>query len=208
MRRDRWSAAQSIVSRRGVLGGGLAAGLLLGRRATAHEPEPFVLPEAYQPARVPFAPGLFPGEIHVLPDEFHLYWTLGDGEAIRFAVGVGRPGLYEAGAFSVGARQEWPSWRPTDDMIERDPDAYAQYADGMPGGPDNPLGARALYLHNAGGQDTYLRIHGTTEPHTIGTAVSNGCARLTNDHVVELYDLVPVGTAVFLYEQTASGSDA
>ena len=194
---------QGVLSRRGVLGGGLVVGLLSGNHAFAHEAEPFVLPDAYQPTLVRIDAGLPAGEIHVLPNRFQLYWTLSDGEAIRFAIGVGRPGLYHAGAFTVGAKQEWPSWRPTDAMIERDPEAYARYADGMPGGPDNPLGARALYLHDEAGGDTYLRIHGTNDPQTIGSAVSNGCARLTNDHVIELYDLVPVGTPVFLYEQAA-----
>ena len=88
-------------------------------------------------------------------------------------------------------------------MIRRDPEAYAQYAGGMPGGKDNPLGARALYLFDGKGRDTYLRIHGTNKPRTIGTAVSNGCARLTNDHITDLYDRVPIGTTVYLYEQAA-----
>lgn len=188
-------------SRRRVLAGGLAAGLLPGVRGLAHEAEPFVLPEAFEPTLVRLDAGLPAGEIHVLPNLFQLYWTLSDGEAVRFAVGVGRPGLYHEGTFTVGAKREWPSWRPTDAMIERDPEAYAKYADGMPGGPDNPLGARALYLYDAEGRDTYLRIHGTNNPRTIGTAVSNGCARLTNDHIVILYDLVPLGTRVSLYKQ-------
>lgn len=89
-------------------------------------------------------------------------------------------------------------------MIRRDPDSYAKYSDGMPGGIDNPLGARALYLFDADGRDTYLRIHGTNEPRTIGTAVSNGCARLTNDHVRILYDHVELGTRVELYPQFSS----
>ena len=188
-------------TRRGVLAAGLLGGLLPALGARAHEAEPFVLPEEFEPTLVRLDAGLSPGEIHVLPNRFQLYWTLADGEAIRFAIGVGRPGLYHAGRFVVGDKREWPSWKPTPAMIERDPAAYARYADGMPGGPDNPLGARALYLFDEAGRDTFLRIHGTNDPRTIGTAVSNGCARLTNDHIVLLYDLVPIGTRVFLYRQ-------
>ena len=143
------------------------------------------------------------GSIHVFPDQFRLYLILPDQLSRRYTVGVGKPGLYQAGEFAVGAKREWPNWRPTPDMIARDPDAYAKYADGMPGGVDNPLGARALYLYDATGQDTYLRIHGTNKPRTIGTAVSNGCARLTNDHVVDLYDRVDIGAAVYLHRPTA-----
>ena len=88
-------------------------------------------------------------------------------------------------------------------MIRRNPDAYARYANGMPGGEENPLGARALYLFDGSGHDTYLRIHGTNKPRTIGSAVSNGCARLTNEHIIDLYDRVPVGTPVILYTQSA-----
>lgn len=193
-------------SRRRVLASALAASVLATGRGAAHEAEPFVLPEAFQPTLVRIDAGLMAGEIHVLPDRFQLYWTLSGGEAIRFAVGIGKPGLYHAGAFTVGDKREWPSWRPTKAMIERNPDAYARWADGMPGGPDNPLGARALYLYDDEGRDTFLRIHGTNDPSTIGTAVSNGCARLTNDHIMQLYGLVPLGTRVALYRQ--SGADA
>ena len=85
-------------------------------------------------------------------------------------------------------------------MIEREPEVYEKYADGVPGGIDNPLGARALYLYYVGTKrDSYLRIHGTSDPGTIGHAVSNGCARLTNEHITELYERVPIGTKVVLY---------
>lgn len=142
-----------------------------------------------------------PGEIHVAPDEFALYWTLPGGRAIRYAVGIGREGLYQPGEFFVGAKKEWPSWTPTDDMIDREPEKYAQHADGMPGGLDNPLGARALYLFTPEGGDTFLRIHGTNKPETIGRAVSNGCARLVNDQMIDLYEMVPLDTRVVLYRQ-------
>ena len=90
-------------------------------------------------------------------------------------------------------------------MIKREPEKYAQYAeDGIPGGPGNPLGARAIYLFQEGRGDTFLRIHGTDDPATIGRAVSNGCAGLTNDHIVDLYDRVQLDAPVFLYPKTRS----
>ncbi len=97
----------------------------------------------------------------------------------------------------IGAKKEWPSWTPTPDMIERDPAAYEKWADGMPGGPDNPLGARALYLFKDGA-DTFFRIHGTNLPRTIGTNASNGCIRMANEHVIDLYQRVPIGAPVFV----------
>ena len=195
------------LNRRSLLVSGMAAGVGSGLPAWAHEQGPFRMPEDYLPTVVKIDANLPTGEIHVFPDQFRLYWTMPDQEAIRFTVGVGRPGLYHAGAFTVGAKREWPSWKPTREMIARDPERYEKYADGMPGGPDNPLGARALYLYDDAGRDTYLRIHGTNDPRTIGTAVSNGCARLTNEDITLLYGGVLVGTPVFLYRQGASGAD-
>jgi lipoprotein-anchoring transpeptidase ErfK/SrfK len=98
----------------------------------------------------------------------------------------------------VQVKKEWPTWRPTDDMIERDPGHYGKYKgneDAMPGGPGNPLGARAMYLFQ-NGHDTYFRIHGTIEPESIGRSVSNGCIRMLNSSVIDLYDRVPIGTVV------------
>ncbi|WP_106159096.1 L,D-transpeptidase [Hasllibacter halocynthiae] len=159
------------------------------------------LPDQFLPRMVRTRAGFEANEIHVDPGQFALYWTLPNAQAIRYSVGIGRPGLYEAGEFYVGAKREWPSWTPTPDMIERDPASYAQYADGMPGGPENPLGARAIYLFTPSRGDTFLRIHGTNAPRTIGTAVSNGCARLVNPHAVDLYDRVPLNSRVVLYPQ-------
>ncbi len=170
--------------------------------ASAHETEPFVLPDDYLPTLIDMPASVPAGDIHVFPNQFRLLLTLPDAKALRYTVGVGKPGLYHPGQFTVGMKQEWPSWTPTPAMIKRNPDAYARYADGMPGGEENPLGARALYLFDDTGRDTYLRIHGTNKPRTIGTAVSNGCARLTNEHISELYEKVPIGTKVFLHEQT------
>lgn len=145
------------------------------------------------------------GSIHVVPDEFFLYLILKDGMAIRYGVGVGRKGLYKPGTFTVARKAKWPWWRPTNSMIRREPHKYARYKDGLKGGPNNPLGARALYLYDEAGRDTYLRIHGTNQPATIGSAVSNGCARLTNEHVKDLYERVKIDARVHLHPK-ASGA--
>ncbi|MFV2037515.1 MAG: L,D-transpeptidase [Paracoccaceae bacterium] len=187
----------------------IAAGSVgLAAPALAHvKGETYVLPEEYMPREVRLRDKFPAGEIHVDPNQFALYWTLERKKAIRYTVGIGRGNLYHSGVFHVGAKQEWPRWIPTDDMKERSPEAYADFAEGeiyengMPGGIANPLGARALYLYTAAGKDTYLRIHGTNNPKTIGVAVSNGCARLVNDQVKELYEMVPVGTKVVLLEK-------
>lgn len=197
---------QAKLHRRSLLAAGLAASACSAIPVWAHEQGPLQMPEDFLPTVVRIDADLPPGEIHVFPDMFRLYWTLTQQEAIRFTVGIGRPGLYHAGHFTVGAKQEWPRWRPTSEMIAREPEKYAKYADGMPGGPDNPLGARALYLYDEAGRDTYLRIHGTNDPRTIGTAVSNGCARLTNEDIIWFYPGVGIGTRVFLYRRIASAA--
>jgi lipoprotein-anchoring transpeptidase ErfK/SrfK len=122
--------------------------------------------------------------------------VLKDQLAIRYGVGVGREGFGWSGVVRVGAKQEWPSWTPPAAMIERRPELVA-YAAGMPGGPDNPLGARALYLYD-GGRDTMFRIHGTNEPWSIGQNVSSGCIRMLNAHVTELYRMARIGTKVIV----------
>ncbi|WP_375264177.1 L,D-transpeptidase [Palleronia sp.] len=190
-----------MLNRRSFLALSAAGFALSGTVATAHSktiPD-YNLPPSMQPRRVAFAQGFAPGEIHVFPDQFELYWTMPNAQAMRYKVGVGRPGLYESGEFYVGAKKEWPSWTPTQAMIEREPEKYQQFADGMAGGIENPLGARALYLFTSDRGDTFLRIHGTNEPSTIGVAVSNGCTRLVNNQIGDLYERVPVGTPVFLH---------
>jgi lipoprotein-anchoring transpeptidase ErfK/SrfK len=170
-------------------------------RAFAHAEQTadnWIIPEEFLPRPVRFADEQFPGSIIVDPDYFALYFALTSRRGVQYSVGVGRDSLYESGDFTVGAKKEWPSWTPTKDMIARDPDHYARWADGMPGGPDNPLGARALYLFDDAGNDTFLRIHGTPEPWTIGSAVSNGCVRLANEHIALLYDQVELGAPVYL----------
>ena len=128
-----------------------------------------------------------PGTIVVSTTERRLYYVLGDGKAVRYGVGVGRPGFQWGGAHSVTMKREWPDWRPPAAMLKRRPDLPRH----MAGGPENPLGARAMYL----GTSLY-RIHGSNEPWTIGQAVSSGCIRMRNEDVIDLYERVKVGTKV------------
>ncbi len=197
-----------MLSRRQLLAAGavLAAGTVGLKSAEAHKAgEKYVLPEKYMPRVVSMRQRFEPGTIDVFPDQYWLFLHLGGRQALRYSVGVGRGNLYHSGTFFVGAKKEWPEWTPTPDMIKRNSDDYARYADGMPGGINNPLGARALYLFTKERGDTFLRIHGTNDPRTIGVAVSNGCARLVNDQVVELYNKVPVGTQVVLHPKSGMG---
>jgi lipoprotein-anchoring transpeptidase ErfK/SrfK len=131
------------------------------------------------------------GAITVDTRNRYLYFSLGDGRAIRYGVGVGREGFSWSGAARVGRKAEWPTWTPPAEMLKRRPDLPRF----MEGGLENPLGARALYLY-AGKRDTLFRIHGTNEPWTIGEAVSSGCIRMLNDDVVDLYNRVRVGATV------------
>ena len=138
------------------------------------------------------------GQMLILPRSYYLYFVTEPKKAIRYGVGVGKAGLEFTGSATIDVKKEWPTWRPTQEMIERSPRTYGRFANNkyvQPGGPDNPLGARALYLFQDG-RDTYIRIHGTTQPETIGTAASNGCFRMINEHVIDLYGRVPVGTTV------------
>lgn len=130
-----------------------------------------------------------PGTIVVSTSERRLYYVLGNGQALRYGVGVGRPGFSWSGVKTVVNKREWPDWTPPAQMLRRRPDLPRH----MKGGPDNPLGARAMYI---GG--TLYRIHGSNEPDTIGQAVSSGCIRMMNDDVVDLYERVKVGTKVIV----------
>ena len=131
------------------------------------------------------------GTITVDTKNRYLYLSLGNGQAVRYGVGVGRAGFEWSGTAQIGRKAEWPAWTPPPAMLKRRPDLPRH----MEGGIDNPLGARALYLHN-GGKDTLFRIHGTNEPDTIGQAVSSGCIRMMNDDVTDLYNRVRIGTKV------------
>jgi len=202
-----------MIKRRTFLATGAAFGASgLAAPALAHKlGEEYVLPEEYMPREVKLKTKLEPGEVHVDPNQFALFWTLPDNRAMRYTVGIGRGNLYHSGTFYVGAKKKWPWWTPTPDMIKRSPNSYKNfeeggiYENGQPGGINNPLGARALYLYTPGRGDTYLRIHGTNDPRTIGVAVSNGCARLINPQVEELYELVPMGAKVVLYPKANAG---
>ena len=136
---------------------------------------------------VSFTGSYAPGTIFINTAERRLYLVLPNGQALRYGIGVGRDGFRWSGVHRISAKKQWPGWTPPSQMLARRPD-LPRY---MPGGIDNPLGARAMYLGS-----TLYRIHGSNEPETIGQAVSSGCFRMTNDDVKDLYDRVSVGTTV------------
>jgi len=131
--------------------------------------------------------GYAPGTIVIHTAERRLYLVQGGGQAISYGIGVGRDGFRWSGTHRITAKREWPAWTPPAQMLRRRPDLPRH----MPGGIENPLGARAMYLGS-----TLYRIHGSDEPETIGQAVSSGCFRMTNEDVVDLYNRVGVGTTV------------
>jgi lipoprotein-anchoring transpeptidase ErfK/SrfK len=142
------------------------------------------------------------GTVVIDPQAHHLYFVQGDGTAIRYGVGVGRQGFGWSGEATVHDKQRWPDWYPPKEMLDRQPELAAkmqqlQSGVGMPGGPGNPLGARAMYLWQ-GNKDTLFRMHGTTEPWTIGRSVSSGCIRMINQDAIDLYDRVGVGARVIV----------
>lgn len=139
---------------------------------------------------IPFEGQFKPGSIVVRTAYKKLYYVLDGGMAIEYGIGVGREGFTWSGSLNITRKAEWPDWRPPAEMIARQPDLPSF----MPGGPDNPLGARAMYLG-----DTLYRIHGTAERSTIGTAVSSGCIRMLNEEVIDLYSRVEVGAEVYVF---------
>jgi lipoprotein-anchoring transpeptidase ErfK/SrfK len=141
----------------------------------------------YLKQRVSYSGSQKPGTIVIDTRERYLYLVEDGGTALRYGVGVGRPGFAWAGIKEVTMKRAWPDWRPPDEMLKRRPDLPSF----MAGGPENPLGARALYL----GSSLY-RIHGSNEPWTIGTEVSSGCIRMRNEDVIDLYERVKVGAKV------------
>ncbi|KQO72631.1 hypothetical protein ASG60_16800 [Methylobacterium sp. Leaf469] len=144
---------------------------------------------AIQREQVAYSGNYAPGTIVVSTAERRLYYVLGDGQALRYGVGVGRPGFTWGGVQTITMKREWPDWRPPAEMLRRRPDLPRF----MKGGLENPLGARAMYLGNS-----IYRIHGSNEPETIGTAVSSGCIRMTNDDVADLYTRAKVGAKVIV----------
>jgi lipoprotein-anchoring transpeptidase ErfK/SrfK len=141
-----------------------------------------------------------PGTILVNSDARYLYYVLPDGKAVRYGVAVGNEALAWSGVATVGRMTEWPDWIPTPDIRAR----LGPFPDRVPGGPANPLGARALYLFQ-GKTDTLYRIHGTNQPEYIGQAVSSGCIRMTNEDVIDLYDRAKLGATVIVLAPGQSG---
>jgi lipoprotein-anchoring transpeptidase ErfK/SrfK len=128
--------------------------------------------------------------------ERYLYLVQEGGQALRYGVGIGREGFAWQGRAEIARKAMWPTWTPPREMVLRDPNA-APWANGMPGGIDNPLGARAMYIYQDG-RDTIYRLHGTSDPATIGEAVSSGCVRLINQDVIDLYQRVPIGSPILV----------
>jgi lipoprotein-anchoring transpeptidase ErfK/SrfK len=152
-----------------------------------YAPEPQAVDGHQRREVVSYMTDAAPGSIVIDTGERYLYLVMEGGKAMRYGVGVGKEGFEWSGTEKISRKREWPDWRPPEEMLARRPD-LPRY---MPGGPDNPLGARAMYLG-----DTLYRIHGSNEPDTIGRAVSSGCIRMRNEDVMDLYERVPVGTSV------------
>ncbi len=194
-----------IVDRRCFLAG-IAAVTLTGLPSFAGESEtalltgePFdvekvdlrTIPSQFHKQLVPYATEELPGTIIIDTYERHLYLVMESGQALRYGIGVGRAGFAWNGDATINRKEVWPDWRPPEDMREREP----ELPEVMDGGPENPLGARALYLFE-GDKDTLYRIHGTNYPKSIGTAMSSGCIRLLNQDIIDLYGRVPLGSKV------------
>lgn len=186
-------AGRNLLSRRFFLVGATAVGASIGLTGFVEAPRHGVP----APTVVRFASKASPGSIVVRTSERRLYYILGGGRAMQYVIGIGKAGRSYRGSGHIGRKAKWPSWTPTKNMIRREPNKYAKFARGVPGGPSNPLGARALYLYK-GGRDTMYRIHGTNDPTSVGRAVSNGCIRLVNDHVKDLFTRVRVGARVYV----------
>ena len=166
----------------------------VGLDATTASQQGFRIDRQWMPQDVAYDGTERPGTIVIDVAKRFLYHVQPGGTARRYGIGVGRDGFRWAGTAVVGRKAEWPTWTPPAAMIRRQPE-LREWANGMPGGVDNPLGARALYLYR-GGVDTLYRIHGTNAPWTIGQAMSSGCIRMVNEHVEELYERVAVGSRV------------
>ncbi|WP_370212710.1 L,D-transpeptidase [Roseovarius sp.] len=159
---------------------------------------PWGLHPRFLPQLVEANDGLRSGDIHVDAVARYLYHIQPDGTAMRYGVAIARGNLYEPGTYSIRRKAKWPTWTPTANMIKRDPHLYAQHADGMDAGPNNPLGSRALYLY-VGNRDTYLRIHGSPNQRSIGGRASSGCVRMVMAHINDLYEHVRIGATAHLY---------
>ncbi len=158
---------------------------------------PWGVDPRFLPRRVEANSGLKAGDIHVDAVARYLYHIKDDGTAMRYGVAIARGNLYEPGVYNIKRKVRWPHWTPTQNMIEREPE-NARWADGMEPGPQNAMGSRALYLY-VGDRDTYLRIHGTPYPRSIGGRASSGCVRMVMAHINELYPNVEIGSTAHLY---------
>jgi lipoprotein-anchoring transpeptidase ErfK/SrfK len=161
---------------------------------------PSIVRKGFERTEVAYATKEPPGTIVVDPHAHYLYYVMPNGRAMRYGVAVGKAGFAWSGTAFIKTKQEWPDWYPPKEMIERHPELKPQLDKlqsgmGVPGGERNPLGARAMYLWQ-GNKDTYFRIHGTLEPHSIGTNASSGCIRLINQDAIDLYSRVQEGTKV------------
>jgi len=154
------------------------------------------LDPAYYRAEVRDPTGERPGTLVVDTGARYLYLVGEDGTAMRYGIGIGRDGFAWSGRGVIGRKATWPTWTPPEPMIAREPE-LAKWANGMPPGPNNPLGARALYIYR-NGRDTLYRLHGNPDESSIGRAVSSGCVRLLQQDVIDLYRRVPVGTPVIV----------
>jgi len=163
---------------------------------------PWGLHPRFLPQRVLANDELRPGDIHVDAVARYLYHIEEGGTAMRYGVAIAQGDLYEPGTYTVKRMVRWPHWRPTRNMIERNPE-NAQYAGGVEPGPENALGSRAIYLY-VGDRDTYLRIHGTPYPESIGGRASSGCVRMVMAHIIDLFENVEIGSTVYLYSAEES----
>lgn len=157
--------------------------------------KPAYLTERNRRQRVAYNGGDAPGTIVVDPYARVLYLVHEGGEATRFGIAVGRAGTGFAGNATIRRKAKWPSWTPTANMVRTEPELYGALRDGLPGGVNNPLGSRALYLYQ-GGRDTMYRIHGTMDPSSVGKATSAGCIRLFNQDILDLFEQTPMDTKV------------
>jgi lipoprotein-anchoring transpeptidase ErfK/SrfK len=144
-----------------------------------------------------------PGTIEIDPHAKFLYWVMEGGLAMRYPIAIGREGRSLSGSATINRKEEWPGWTPTANMLRNEPELYAQFSGGVPGGLTSPLGARALYLFR-GGRDTFYRIHGTNDIGSIGNAGSAGCIRMFNHDVIDLFNRAPLGTQMVVrsYEES------
>ncbi len=156
------------------------------------------VPSQFRRYKVDYASNEKPGTIIVDTKHMYLYYILSGKQAIRYGIAAGSESAGWTGVAYIGRKEEWPHWTPPSDMVKRWPHLQPTAdAGGLPGGPENPLGSRALYLYQ-GNRDTLYRIHGTNEPELIGQAVSSGCIRMSNIDAIDLYNRAKIGTKVIV----------